>query len=156
MIIGVIYDTHGELHPGVRPLFTEAGVELILHAGDVGGYSVIGELTRIAPVLAVRGNVDTSGRASELPEVVRVTREGVDIYMTHIGGKPALWLPRLPDPKPRVAICGHSHIALLEQQGGVLFLNPGAAGTRPRFSQPLTAAVLTVVDGEPEAEVFNL
>ncbi len=113
-------------------------------------------MSRIAPVVAVRGNVDTVGRVSELPDEVRVSREGVDIYMTHVGDKPALWLPRLPDPNPQVAICGHSHMALLERLGGVLFLNPGAAGTRPRFGRPLTAALLTVVGGEATAEVFEL
>jgi len=156
MIIGVLSDTHGDLHPGVLPLFKGAGVELILHAGDVGGYSVIGELSRIAPVMAVRGNVDTYGKASELPDEERIIREGVDIYMTHIGGKPELWLPKLPDPKPQVALCGHSHIALLEELGGVLFLNPGAAGTKPRFGRPLMAALLTVQDGSASAEIFDL
>ncbi len=156
MIIGVVSDTHGTLHPRLLPILREAGVELILHAGDVGAYEVIGKLSGVAAVLAVRGNVDGNGRAAELPEDLSATWEGVDIYMTHIGGKPRVWLPRLPNPKPRVAICGHSHIALLEEVDGVLFLNPGSAGTRPRFGGTLSVALLTLSDGEASAEIVEL
>ncbi|HYP39391.1 MAG TPA: metallophosphoesterase family protein [Chloroflexia bacterium] len=156
MIIGVVSDTHGTLHPRLLPVLREAGVELILHAGDAGAYEVIGKLSGVAPVLAVRGNVDVSGRTADLPEDLRVTWEGVDVYMTHIGGKPRIWLPRLPNPKPGVAICGHSHIALLEEVEGVLFLNPGSAGTQPRFGGMLSAALLTLAGGKASAEIINL
>ena len=156
MIIGVVSDTHGTLHPRLLPILREAGVELILHAGDVGAYEVIDKLFEVAPVLAVRGNVDGTGRAADLPEDLRVTWEGVDVYMTHIGGKPRVWLPRLPVPKPGVAICGHSHIALLEEVEGVLFLNPGSAGTQPRFGGALSLAVLTLLGGEANAEIISL
>jgi predicted phosphodiesterase len=104
----------------------------------------------------VRGNIDDVGELEHLPEDARFTKEGVDIYMTHIGAKPQLWLPRLPRPRPHVAICGHSHVSLLERSGGVLFLNPGAAGTVPRFGAPLSAAILTLREGVASAEVFNL
>jgi putative phosphoesterase len=156
MLIGVLSDTHGTLHPRLLDAFREAGVERILHAGDVGNASVLRELEAVAPTLAVKGNIDTRGEMVKLPEEVRFTAEGVEIYMTHIGGKPAHWLPRLPLPKPHVAICGHSHIPLLQALGGVLFLNPGAAGTRPRFGRKLTAALLHLGTGSARAEMIRL
>ncbi len=153
MLIGVLSDTHGSLHPRLMPLFREAGVATILHAGDVGKYSVIEELSRLAPVLVVRGNIDIEGRVAELPDEVRVKLASTDIYMTHIGGKPRPWLSRLPEPTPNIAIGGHSHIALVGREGGVLFLNPGSAGTQPRFGGSLSAALLRVEDGFAEAEI---
>ena len=156
LTIGVISDTHGDLHPRVLPLFREAGVERILHAGDVGRYTVIAELSKLAPVTAVCGNVDVEGNVAMLPGEVRLEWEGVSIFMTHVGGKPGVWLPRLPRPLPSVAICGHSHIPLLEREGEVLFLNPGAAGTRPRFNTPLSAALLRLDGGVAEAELITL
>ena len=156
MIVGVLSDTHGELHPRVVPLFREAGVELILHAGDVGAYGVIEQLSGLAPVSAVAGNVDVEGEVALLPKELSLQLEGLSVYMTHIGGKPGSWLPRLPRPLPGVAICGHSHIPLLERVGGTLFLNPGAAGTRPRFKIPLSAALLRLGGGRAEAELIPL
>src|SRR5215216_3990681 len=103
MIIGVLSDTHGALHGRVVPLFRDAGVELILHAGDVGAYSVIEKLSVVAAVRAVCGNVDVSGNVALLPGELRLDIEGVSIYMTHIGGKPGAWYPSLPAPKPDVA-----------------------------------------------------
>lgn len=156
MLIGVLSDTHGTLHPRLLSVFREAGVERILHAGDVGKESVLAELQALAPTLAVKGNIDTRGGVAQLPEEVRFEVGGVDIYMTHIGGKPGHWLPRLPVPAPTVAICGHSHIPLLQSLGGVLFLNPGAAGTRPRFGRGLTAALLSLEEGKAKAEIVTL
>lgn len=127
-----------------------------MHAGDVGDYSVLGTLGSIAPVTAVRGNVDKYGRAADLPLEVRLNIGGVSVYMIHIGAKPYIWLPGLPKPKPQVAICGHSHVPLLETASDVLFLNPGAAGTKPRFGRPLTAALLRITEGQPEAEIIEL
>ncbi len=156
MLLGVLSDTHGTLHPRLVDVFREAGVERILHAGDVGNARVLAELEAVAPTQAVRGNVDVSGDVAQLPEVVRLTLQGMEVYMTHIGGRPTQWLQRLREPRPAVAICGHSHIPLLEGRGGVLFLNPGAAGTRPRFGRPLTAALLYLDEGGARAEVLTL
>lgn len=156
MLIGVLSDTHGRLHPDVRPAFLAAGVELILHAGDVGDPGVLSMLTEVAPVLAVRGNVDDEGEMAQLPEEISITQEGTAIYMTHIGARPAEWLKGLPMPLPRVAICGHSHTPLLEEAGGVLFLNPGSAGTRPRFGGGLSAALLYIGGESPRAEIITL
>lgn len=155
MIIGVLSDTHGSLHERVVPVFEEAGVELILHAGDVGSYSIIEALSKLARVQAVCGNVDVEGNVALLPAELQLEIQGVRVYMTHIGGKPAVWYPRLA-PKPDVAICGHSHAPLLERVGPTLFLNPGAAGTQRRFSIPLSAALLRVEDGNVEAELVQL
>lgn len=154
--IGVLSDTHGTLHPCLIPIFHEAQVEAILHAGDVGKMSILEELRALAPVHAVRGNVDTEGAVAELPRYVQLALGGTDIYMTHVGGKPSEWLPRLSEPLPRVAICGHSHIALLEELSGVFFLNPGAAGTRRRFRRPFTAALLRVEGASVRAEILTL
>ena len=155
MIIGVLSDTHGTIHPRLLPAFREAKVELILHAGDVGDVAVLEILSSIAEVVAVRGNIDNEGTFAALPEEIRKTWEGVDVYMIHIGGKPEAWIRALPDPKPQVAICGHSHVALLEELGGVLFLNPGSAGTRPRFGGTLSAALLKAESGKTTAELID-
>ena len=144
--IGVISDTHGLMRPEVPTAFD--GVELILHAGDIGEAEVIRQLKSIAPVVAVRGNNDTGSWARAIPET-KVTRIGrVSIYMLHNLKEIDL------DPSAKgfqVVISGHSHRPSIETRGGVLFLNPGSAGPR-RFKLPITVARLTidgsVVDGE--------
>src|SRR3954454_12138009 len=105
LTIGVLSDTHGDLHPALLPLFRREGVELILHAGDVGRYSIIEQLREMAPVHAVCGNVDVSGRVALLPGEIELDLEGVRIYMTHVGDKPQAWVRRMPRPTPGVAIC---------------------------------------------------
>ena len=155
MLIGVLSDTHGTLHPRLIPAFREAGVDFILHAGDVDGQLILDQLSAVAEVAAVRGNVDTYGKMAALPEELHHTWDGISVYMTHIGGRPSEWLPTLGDPLPQVAICGHSHIALLEELEGVLFLNPGSAGTRPRFGGSLGAALLRIADGKVSAELID-
>jgi putative phosphoesterase len=157
MQIGVIADTHGHLAPGA--LAALAGVALILHAGDIGGAAIISQLEQVAPVLAVHGNSDAgSALARQHPASRRVEREGVTIYLTHIGGRPAELaraLPAEPGLRPQVYIFGHSHVALLERAEGVLFLNPGAAG-RPRFGGGLSVAILSLAAGQAEARIIPL
>lgn len=157
MEIGVIADTHGHLADGA--LAALGGVALILHAGDIGGGEIIGQLERVAPVLAVHGNTDAGGAMARLhPATRRVEREGVLIHLTHIGGRPAdlvRTLPAPPEPRPQVYIFGHSHVALLERLDGVLFLNPGAAG-RPRLGGGLSVAILTVAAGKADARIIPL
>lgn len=157
MRIGVISDTHGRLSPGA--LTALAGVELILHAGDIGKQAVIDELSQLAPVLAVRGNTDAgTPLARAYPAMHWVEREGVRIYMTHIGGRPAeleAALPADPTVRPDVYIFGHTHVALLERVGGVLFLNPGSAGA-PRFGGGLSVALLEAAGGRAEARLIPL
>lgn len=157
MRIGVISDTHGHLAEGA--LKALAGVELILHAGDIGEQAIIEALEQLAPVLAVRGNTDAgTALARQYPAQQQLEQAGVRIFMTHIGGRPdelARALPAEAALRPDVYIFGHSHIALLERRAGVLFLNPGAAG-RPRFGGGLSVALLELVDGQPEATIVPL
>ena len=154
MRIGVISDTHGYLDP--RALDALQGVEQILHAGDIGTAAIVSALEQIAPVTAVQGNVDVGtplGR--RYPLTLRLALAGVRIHMTHIGGRPSEMRHALPDPRPGVFIFGHTHQALLAQEYGVLFLNPGAAG-RPRFGGGVSVALLDLEDGQASARIVPL
>lgn len=141
MLIGVISDTHGLLRP--EALTALAGVEHILHAGDVGLATIVDALREIAPVTAIRGNVDTHGSCAELPETEAVELGGCLVYVVH-----ALeWM----DIKPEAAgvglvVSGHSHVPSLERRDGVVYVNPGSAGPR-RFHLPVTVARVSVEDG---------
>ena len=151
MKIGVISDTHGLLRPEVAPAL--AGVERILHLGDVGKISILGELEKIAPVTAVRGNVDREGRCGELPETDVVLIADRYVYMLH--DLETLHL----DPaagKFAAVLFGHSHIPNFYRRKGVLYFNPGSCGPR-RFDLPVSVGLLTVSDdGEFEAEIVKL
>lgn len=154
MLVGVIADTHGYLDP--RAAAALRGVELILHAGDVGGQPILTALTAIAPVQAVAGNTDAgTPLARSLPESLSLRLAGVAVYVTHIGGPPARLVGALPTPRPQVYIFGHSHVALHEEHDGVLFLNPGAAG-RPRFGGGLSVALLDIAAGRATARIVPL
>lgn len=147
---GVISDTHGLLRP--EAIETLRGSERILHAGDVGNQEVLDALARIAPVTAVRGNVDTASWANGLPMNEVVEAGGISIYMLHD-------LAQL-DLKPqaagfRVVVCGHSHRPEIEEKNGVLFFNPGSAGPR-RFSLPVSVGRLTIRAGKIAAELVEL
>lgn len=138
LVIGVISDTHGHLYPEVaREL---EGVDHIIHAGDIGAYDVLTALRRIAPMTAVRGNVDMGGWADALPSRVEVELGGVCVVVAHIA-------PRADGAgragQPVVVVAGHSHIAAEEWRDEVLYLNPGSAGPR-RFGRPRTLARLEV------------
>jgi uncharacterized protein len=150
MTIGVISDTHGLLRPQVREVLR--GCELILHAGDVGTEEVLQQLQSIAPVVAVRGNVDTDPWARRLPltEIAKVNQKA--FYILH----------RIADLdlKPGAAdlhavIYGHSHQPAMEWRDGVLFFNPGSAGPR-RFSLPVTVGRIEIVGGELRPEIVPL
>jgi putative phosphoesterase len=139
MILGVISDTHGLLRPGIPALL--AGVDLIVHAGDVGTLEVLDALREIAPTIAVRGNVDTAPWCTALPEteVVRVGGAGeIELYVLHDIAQLKF------EPKKagyRAVIYGHSHRASIEERDGVLYLNPGAAGPRRFNLSPSLARV---------------
>ena len=149
-IVGVISDTHGLLRP--EAVAALAGCDLIVHAGDVGSPAVIAGLRRVAPVVAVRGNVDIESWARDLPES-EVARVGdASVYVLHD-------LARL-DLDPAAAgfaavVSGHSHVPAIEEQGGVLYLNPGSAGPR-RFSLPVSLARLRAGGGTVTAELVTL
>ena len=149
-LIGVISDTHGLLRP--QAVAALQGVELILHAGDIGGPEICAALEEIAPVLAVRGNIDKDGWTRELPQTRVVEVGGVQLYVLH-----DLYLLDL-DPAAagfQAVICGHSHRPHLERQDGVLYLNPGSAGPR-RFTMPVTLALLRVSGQLLAAEILEL
>lgn len=150
MDIGVISDTHGLLRP--EALEALKGSQHIIHAGDVGDRAILDRLAEIAPVTAVRGNVDYGEWAKKLPETNAVELEGVSIYVLHI-------LDRL-NLKPEAAgfaavIYGHSHVPKQETKNGVLYFNPGSAGPK-RFSLPTSLGRLTIADGGLEAKVIDL
>jgi putative phosphoesterase len=145
--IGVISDTHGLLRP--EALQALAGSSLIVHAGDVGDPGILDALRTIAPVVAVRGNIDT---ASALPEFERIEQAGKSIYILHDVNQLDF------DPAAagiHAVISGHSHKPSIRTQDGVLYLNPGSAGPR-RFKLPVTVARLQVSDRRLEAEYVNL
>jgi putative phosphoesterase len=150
MRVGVIADTHGLLRP--EALTALAGVDHILHAGDVGDASILDALRKIAPVTAIRGNIDRSGRCATLPATEVVELAGVTIYMLHSQQDLDL------DPVAAgiaVVVSAHSHQPLIERRKGVLYVNPGSAGPR-RFSLPVSIAVLTLSEGPPSAEIVAL
>ena len=149
-IIGVISDTHGLLRPEATAALQ--GVDHILHAGDVGGPEIIDALARIAPVTAVRGNVDTGPWARALPETEVVELGGVMIYMLHDLGR--------LDLKPaaagmRAVVYGHSHQPEIEEKDGVLYFNPGSAGPR-RFKLPVSLGKFVITKARVEAELVEL
>jgi uncharacterized protein len=146
MRVGVLSDTHGLLRPAV--LDRLAGCERILHAGDVGAPEILDTLRSIAPVEAVRGNVDV-GATARLPESVAGDLGGLPFRMIHRReDADTKWLPRL-----RLLVFGHSHRPEISWEGGCLLLNPGACGQR-RFKLPLTVAVLTVSDDRIVPEIL--
>lgn len=136
--LGLISDTHGLLRD--EALRALRGSDLILHAGDVGAPEILDKLRGIAPVIAVRGNVDEGAWAEKLPMTQVVEAGGVTIYMLHI-------LEQL-DLEPRAAgfamvISGHSHQPGQSEKGGVLYVNPGSAGPE-RFRLPIAVARLNL------------
>ena len=149
-LIGVISDTHGLLRP--EALQALRGVELILHAGDIGSPEVVAGLEALAPVRGVRGNCDRGDWAERYP-LRRSLRVGdVSLLILH----DRLELQLLPPDKAfQVVISGHSHKPAIEEKDGVLYLNPGSAGPR-RFKLPVTVALLTVQGGRAVAEIVDL
>jgi len=150
VLVGVISDTHGLLRPEAVAVL--AGVEHILHAGDVGDPAILEALRNIAPVTAIRGNVDVSGDCARLSETELVELGGVGIYMLH--DLNALDLNPIA-AGVAVVISGHSHKAKIERKKGVLYFNPGSAGPK-RFSLPISVGLLEIVDGRVEARVVQL
>lgn len=150
MIVGVISDTHGLL----RPEAVEAlrGSEHIIHVGDIGAPEIIGELKKIAPVAAIRGNVDVQTWAREFPATEVVELGGKSIYVIHD--------VKALDLNPKAAgfdavISGHSHKPGQETKDGVLYLNPGSAGPR-RFNLPISVAKLRIEEIGLRAEIMVL
>jgi putative phosphoesterase len=150
-VIGLISDTHGELRPAVHSAL--AGVELILHAGDVGGDEILQELRLIAPVHAVAGNTDPQGTYQ--PEL-RVTVGGLRIHVSHgheLGGPTPKKLAVAYDAD--VIVYGHTHQQLVTRMDGCLVVNPGAAGPA-RFKLRPSVGLLTISAGTADVEIVAL
>jgi putative phosphoesterase len=143
----VISDTHGLLRP--EALEALRGSDHILHAGDIGAPGIVEALAELAPVTAIRGNVDRGDWAGEYPETRTLSLAGVAIHIVHavqdLNAK----------VRADVVISGHSHRPLVERRERTLFLNPGSAGAR-RFRLPVTLAILTLTEEQAEAEILDL
>lgn len=148
MILGVISDTHGLLRP--EALEALRGSDRIIHAGDVGDPEILDRLAEIAPLTAVRGNIDKAAWARKLPETDLLELGDLSIYLLHN-------LEDL-DLKPEGAgfaavIYGHSHVPKQEMRDGVLYFNPGSAGPR-RFKLPVTVGRLSLEQGKIRGEII--
>jgi putative phosphoesterase len=147
--IGIISDTHGLLRPEAEQRL--AGVDHIVHAGDIGCPEIVDALRRIAPVTAVRGNVDNGEWAHEYPDTKLVRLAGKLIYVLHDLKTLQVDLGAGID----VIVSGHSHVPKIDTAGGVLYLNPGSAGRR-RFKLPITLATLEVTPAGIRSEIHDL
>ena len=150
MTIGVISDTHGLLRP--EAVAALQGSDFIIHAGDIGDPDILSALEKIAPVTAVRGNVDIETWTRKIPTINVLETGGVSIYVLHD-------LQQL-DLKPEAAkfaavVYGHSHISKQEVKHGVLYFNPGSAGPK-RFHLMTSVGRLIVSDGKIKAEILEL
>lgn len=153
MLIGLISDTHGLVRPDVHTAL--AGVELILHAGDVGGAEVLDELALIAPVKAVCGNTDPPD-APDLERALDIALGGMRVHVSHgheLGSPTPTSLVAAYDAD--VIVYGHTHRQGVSRVGAQLIVNPGAAGPR-RFSLTASVARLTIRRGKAEAEIVPL
>ncbi|MFC0243272.1 metallophosphoesterase family protein [Rhodopseudomonas telluris] len=149
-VIGLISDTHGLLRPeAVRRL---TGVDAIVHAGDIGDPGIIEALRTLAPVTAIRGNIDRGGWARAYRETERLSVAGRTLYVLH--DRKTLAIDLVAEGID-VVISGHSHVPKIETAAGVLFINPGSAGRR-RFKLPITVATLEIAAGEMRAEIHDL
>lgn len=147
--IGIISDTHGLLRPEAERALT--GVDHIIHAGDIGRPEIVDALRRIAPVTAVRGNVDSGAWARDYPDTNLVRLAGKSIYVLH----DLKTLKADPGAGIDVIVSGHSHVPKIDTVGGVLYLNPGSAGPR-RFKLPIALATLELTPDGMRPEIHDL
>lgn len=141
MRVGLISDTHGQLRARVLEVFD--GVDVILHAGDIGHPDIITELAVVAPVHAVHGNTDSFELATQYAEIVRLTLEGVNVALTHGHrlGAPTPKLLRRNFPEADIVVYGHTHVPLVDDGEKPMIINPGAAGPA-RFKLKPSVAIL--------------
>jgi uncharacterized protein len=150
MFVGLISDTHGLLRPEAE--LALQGVDLIIHAGDVGDPEILARLKVIAPVFAVRGNVDREAWAQELPTATVVEANGASFYVLHDLRE----LDLRPDGgRFDFVVSGHTHQPEQSERNGVVYINPGSAGPR-RFSLPITLAVLDLAKQPKMARFVEL
>jgi hypothetical protein len=149
-LLGIISDTHGLLRPEALSALKDS--QAIIHAGDIGNRTILDRLKTIAPVFAVRGNVDTEPWASSLPGTAAVELQNVSIYVLHN-------LEQLDfNPKAtgfHIVISGHTHKPESHRREGILYINPGSSGPR-RFSLPVSLAILDLRKIPWQVEFLNL
>ena len=151
--IGIIADTHDYFDPQIPALFQD--VDLILHAGDVGARTILHQLSTLAPVCAVRGNIDEGGACAHLPESLSCNVDRLTLYMTHIFTPPTANASGDSPRGGQIVIFGHSHQQFLAEREGVLYFNPASAG-RKRFKEARSLGLLEIRDGHPEAHHLDL
>ena len=159
--IGLISDTHHYLDPQVTEYFADR--DEIWHAGDFGNIEIASELQNIAPLLGVYGNIDGQDIRNEFPLHQRLNREGLEIWITHIGGIPGRYCIPIREEintnPPDLFICGHSHILKIARDhslGKMIYMNPGAAG-RQGFQVFRTVVRFSIDQGRlKDVEVINL
>lgn len=147
--IGIISDTHGLLRPEAKRGLM--GVDHIIHAGDIGRPEIVDALRRIAPVTAIRGNVDSGEWARDYPDTKLVCLAGRSIYVLH----DLKTLKADPGAGIDVIVFGHSHVPKINTVGRILYLNPGSAGPR-RFKLPITLATLELTPDGMRPEIHDL
>lgn len=148
--IGVISDTHGRIPSGVPSAFE--GVDLIIHAGDIGEESVLDKLSKIAPVAAVRGNMDFGKWTSRLPETEVIEIGQIVLYVLHIESR----LDADPDKNGfKAVISGHTHRPDVYKKNGVMFINPGSA-SYPKFGHPASAALIQIKGDDLSVKLIRL
>ena len=148
--VGLISDTHGLLRP--QALDVLQGSDYLIHAGDIVDPLTLDRLAEIAPLTSVRGNNDHGPWASQLPEATTLTLGGVVIHILHDLNE----LTRYPAPPDvRVVVTGHTHKPACAERGGVLYINPGAAGRR-RFTLPVSVGELIIEDGQVSVRLVTL
>jgi putative phosphoesterase len=148
--IGLISDTHGLMRP--EALAALQGSDRIIHAGDICDAAILEDLSRIAPVTAIRGNNDTAPWATALGDTETLTIGGIVIFVIHNVAD----LKQMPPPAGcRVIISGHSHKPLCREENGILFVNPGSAGRR-RFKLPIAIGKLRIAGKRVSAELTEL
>ena len=149
-IIGVISDTHGHISSAIPKAFKDAG--LIIHAGDIGDETVLDRLSKIAPVVAVRGNMDFGHWARRLPETEIIEMDQMALFVVHIADR--------LDPDSvgagfKAVISGHTHRPDVYEKKGVTFINPGSA-SYPKFGSPGSAALIHINDDDLSVKLIHL
>ena len=148
--IGVISDTHGHIPPGVAKAFHK--VDLIIHAGDIGEQTVLDKLSRIAPVVAVRGNMDYGKWTHQLPETEIIEIGQIVLYVLHIASR----LDTDPSTTNfKAVISGHTHRSDVYEKNGIMFINPGSA-SYPKFGHPASAALIQIKKDDLRVEIIRL
>lgn len=151
MKLGAVSDTHGSLPESAAEVL--AGVDRIVHAGDVGSQRILDELEAIAPVTAVRGNMDTGELEWRLLDTAVLRLDDVRVLITHKAS--SVISSGIPEGVG-VVVSGHTHVPGIERVGSVLFVNPGSAGGKNRNGRGATVAIIDLGESAPEARIVDL